>query len=578
MSFNILNHLDQLTPDGGSHGRHEGTYHCPVCGAENFKVSLKTGKYSTYSCNCAATAAGKKAIREAIAPLTWEKSPRPSGKKTFTYDGLSNGVADTLVQVVREDDGAGKRSFYQQHWNGQRWVKGLPDQVKARLHLYRIFSPINEQAQGQRILLVEGEGKVDSLLALGIPATCSIGGAGKWHQYGHPNYLEDLAGYQVVLCPDRDEIGVKHCETVAADLEAHDITVAGWLYAFPQSPLWERLPKTKGADIADWIAEGATADEILAAVEPRRELAATSSIPAATHGVDLAAISQRLRSMVQEGLAPSQVQTQLLLINKSAGLPVSELRRLYEALKQEYDRAETQSIEALEVAAQLPDAMTARQATLPIIEALRGDGGILAREIIRVAAAMPVAPEYIVTALLPVLATSIGTSSRIVIKPSAGFVEPCVFWAMNVCPSGYLKTPVLRTAMGGINRLEEAEAARYNADIADYEADLAAYQDTKTSDRTDMTEPTPPRDRRRRIETDGNLPARIQLHHSNPRGILRFRDEGAAFLAELGRFTSGRGMVVKQRPIYRNTTVRRLSRTESGGIPVGGYTGLHFSE
>jgi hypothetical protein len=96
MSFNILDHVDQLTPDGGSHGRHEGTYHCPVCGAENFKVSLKTGKYSTYSCNCAATAAGKKAIREAIAPLIWEKPPRPSGKKTFTYDGLSNGVADPL--------------------------------------------------------------------------------------------------------------------------------------------------------------------------------------------------------------------------------------------------------------------------------------------------------------------------------------------------------------------------------------------------------------------------------------------------------------------------------------------------
>ncbi|NJN22984.1 MAG: hypothetical protein HC812_19695, partial [Leptolyngbya sp. RL_3_1] len=271
MSFDILQHLETLTPDGGSSKPYEGSYLCPVCESSNFKVDLKTGKYGTYGCDCAQTPAGKRKIRDAIAPFTWEKPPRPSGKKTFTYDGLSNGVADTLAQVVREDDGAGKRSFYQQHWNGQHWVKGLPDQVKARLHLYRIFSPINEQAQGQRILLVEGEGKVDSLLALGIPATCSIGGAGKWHQYGHPNYLEDLAGYQVVLCPDRDEIGVKHCETVAADLEAHDITVAGWLYAFPQSPLWERLPKNKGADIADWIAEGATADEIAAVVEPRRQ-------------------------------------------------------------------------------------------------------------------------------------------------------------------------------------------------------------------------------------------------------------------------------------------------------------------
>ncbi|PSN19379.1 hypothetical protein C7271_07570, partial [filamentous cyanobacterium CCP5] len=94
--------------------------------------------------------------------------------------------------------------------------------------------------------------------------------AGKWKQYSYPNYLEDLKPYQVVLCPDRDEPGVKHCEEIEADLIDHGIPVAGWLYAFPDSYLWQRLPKSGGADVADWIADGATRDDILGAVEARR--------------------------------------------------------------------------------------------------------------------------------------------------------------------------------------------------------------------------------------------------------------------------------------------------------------------
>lgn len=268
--FTILSHLDQLVPVEGKSTATTGEYYCPLCKAENFKVDLKTGKYNAFGCDCNTSEAGKKAVIEAIAPSTWEKPPRQASKQTFTYDRLANGVAESIAQVVRSDDGQGKRQFYQQHWDGARWAKGLPGEVKAQVRLYRIFRPVNERAKGDRIFLVEGEGKVDALLNLGIPATCAIGGAGKWKQYGHPNYLEDLKGYQVVLCPDRDEPGVKHCEEVEADLVEHGIDVAGWLYAYPDSYLWQRLPKSGGADVADWIADGATADDIRTAVEPRR--------------------------------------------------------------------------------------------------------------------------------------------------------------------------------------------------------------------------------------------------------------------------------------------------------------------
>jgi hypothetical protein len=281
--FNILNYLDLLTADGGSETATERSFLCPVCAAPNFKIVVggpKAGTYGTYGCDCAATEAGKRAIREALAPATWQKPPRPENRQTFTYDRLIQGQPEAIAEVVRGDDGSGKRQFHQRHWDGRRWVSGLSDSVKTELRLYRVYSEVNEKAKGKTpILIVEGEGKADRLISLGIPATCGIGGAGKWKKYGYPNYLEDLNGYQVVLCPDRDKPGLRHCEEIEADLKAHGIEVAGWLYSFPESFWWGRLPENQGADIADWLEDlgkqlpaEQIRERILSAIEPRRNL------------------------------------------------------------------------------------------------------------------------------------------------------------------------------------------------------------------------------------------------------------------------------------------------------------------
>jgi hypothetical protein len=53
---------------------------------------------------------------------------------------------------------------------------------QKQVHLYRIGDELNKGAiaNHEPILVVEGEGKADLLLAMGIAATCAIGGAGKW--------------------------------------------------------------------------------------------------------------------------------------------------------------------------------------------------------------------------------------------------------------------------------------------------------------------------------------------------------------------------------------------------------------
>ena len=281
-NFKILDHLDRLTLDGGSQGKNESSHHCPVCNATNFKVTHsgpKEGQYFTYGCDCMATDAGKQRVIDAISPR-WEKPIRAADHKPFDHHDRNG---DPIVRVTRKDDGKGWRDFPTSHYSGERWISGIPEEIKAIVPLYRIFDRINQDAiaKGERILVPEGHGKVDSLIAMGIPATCSIGGGGRWNQYGHANYVADLGGAAVVICPDRDVPGLKHANQIALDFPD-----AEWLYADPTSFEWDRVPKDKGFDVGDWIREGATKEQILEAIEPRRVITEETLKP----------INQRLNS------------------------------------------------------------------------------------------------------------------------------------------------------------------------------------------------------------------------------------------------------------------------------------------
>ena len=288
-AFNIGSHLDRLTSDGGSQSKNEHSYHCPICNAANFKVTIagpKEGHYFTRGCSCMDTDSGKQAIIDAISPR-WEKPSRPKSSETFTYEALEDLTPRPIVQVRRADDGTGKRKFSQWHRVNGKWVTGLPSEVRSALHLYRIHDAINQKAitHGEPLLIVEGEGKVNRLIKLGVAATCAIGGGGKWTAYGYPNYLQDLEGAAVVICPDRDTPGMDHAAQIAEDFPG-----APWLYPNPTSFQWGRgLPSSKGFDIADWIDDGATKEQILGAIEPRRpdpkpvtELPPSDALPSVT--------------------------------------------------------------------------------------------------------------------------------------------------------------------------------------------------------------------------------------------------------------------------------------------------------
>lgn len=237
------------------------------------------------------------------------KPVRPKSEQSFLYPS-ANGR--NIARTKRVDDGKGERFIWQDYWieddrlrkhrpktreeKNSFWVcvsenkvkagkataaerqvyQGIVAELQKDIHLYRISEARNlAETTGLSVLIVEGEGIVNLLLELGIPATTSIGGAGKWRQYGgkHGNYKADLKGLDVVLCPDCDRVGIEHMSQVAQDCPD-----AQWLYANPTHRRWQSQP-SGGYDLKDWVEElkannlsdEAIRDRVLEAVGAQRE-------------------------------------------------------------------------------------------------------------------------------------------------------------------------------------------------------------------------------------------------------------------------------------------------------------------
>lgn len=106
--------------------------------------------------------------------------------------------------------------------------------------LYRLPQIVEAVSMGRRIYIVEGEKDADALWQYDYPATTSPMGAGKWRE----SYADVLAGANVVILPDNDDVGRAHAVQVAASLHARDCSVK--IVTLPGLP-----PK---GDVSDWLA------------------------------------------------------------------------------------------------------------------------------------------------------------------------------------------------------------------------------------------------------------------------------------------------------------------------------------
>lgn len=240
----------------------------------------------------------------------------------------------------------------------------------------------------------------------------------------------------------------------------------------------------------------------------------------------------KLSRLIDEELPKSELETLIPEIAEQTGRASSEIRRIYEALYKEKELER----EVLEVKTNVPGILQAQQARLNPKELFWGDGGEFANLLQKVADAMPTSVENLITTLIPVAGSRMGTAAKITVKPSARFTQPAIFWSCVLAPTGRIKTPLQEMIISPLIKIEAEEFKKWQVAKEDFEAELKTYKKN-----SDSESPTPPPPRKRFLIQSATTETRIRRHCENPRGLLYYRDEWSSFITGRNKYRNGKG-------------------------------------
>lgn len=459
---------------------------------------------------------------------TQSKSVRPKSRKDYFY---SDRNGNHLVKVTRSDDGTGKKTFAQSHWDGQRWVNGNPETVKPHIPIYRYQEVRNAIATGELIFIVEGEEVADILWGLGLAATTFIGGSGKYHSYG-TGYKEDLAGASVVLCPDRDLPGVKYMEQIA--LYFPD---AQWLYAPPNPFYWEHLPKSQGLDIGDWVTDGATTADVLSCLSVKKY---TSVKPELNNKSIVYVDNQSLSTPEDDDEITIQaivgIVYTIINSNLSEFVERQKLNMVYRQYKDVVDRKLFESIVASqrvklkevlpEDELRLKSLMDYAKAKIDWDEVLPAP---LARDIRHDADILNIDPVMIWQALLPAVSSLAGGFT---LDEYGGI--PAINWTCTVLPSGGGKTRADKLVFSPLRKMQISADTAYKEQAKEFKRAIAQYEKAGESD---AVEPEKPGLRKYLFEVATIQSVLKRLSEQGTHGSLWGRDEIKGLFGSLNQFS-----------------------------------------
>lgn len=190
----------------------------------------------------------------------------PSDGRQFdrAYD-YRDEIGQILMQCVRWRLPNGDKTFTQRRINpkfdpkkpkgkdNQEFLAGIGGVRRVLYRLPELLRALKDRPE-RWIFVIEGEKAVDYCLPRGITATTNPMGAEKWH----PDYSAFLAGCNVVVVPDNDEVDEKKGYAVG-HAHAHQVCLS--LYGLAASVRLLTLdpyadgtvPDKKGWGLDDWI-------------------------------------------------------------------------------------------------------------------------------------------------------------------------------------------------------------------------------------------------------------------------------------------------------------------------------------
>ena len=188
---------------------------------------------------------------------------------------------------------------------------------------------------------------------------------------------------------------------------------------------------------------------------------------------------------------------------------IREVQEKNERLKRDYERLKSRVDRAPEPADYEPFPVSRLPTT--------------AQKVVRaISAAQDVENAFVAVPLLSVLGSAVGASARVRLK--AGWKEPAMIWTALVAYSGAGKTPVFRSLVSAVQEKEMEAKKKYDRYIReDYDPD--------------SDEPKPARTRY--LVNDVNPEKVTRILGENTRGVLLHRDELAAWLGGMNKYSDG---------------------------------------
>ncbi|MFG6104892.1 DUF3987 domain-containing protein [Leptothoe sp. EHU-05/26/07-4] len=474
------------------------------------------------------------------------KPVRPRRKQDYFYPSRDG---QPLVKVTRVDQGTGSKYFVQKRWDGQEWVKKLTPEVKQQVPIYRYREVQRAISAGQTIWMVEGEGCADALWRVGIPATTTLGGSKKYRSYG--NYNADLKDARLVLCPDQDQVGLVHMAEINEDFPQ-----AQWCYVYPDSWRWHNLSKHGGLDIADWITDGATAEQVRAAVGVRRQL--NSDPPSTSQSLDVPALQAQIRDYLAQAPSELELSGQVVQWHREVGLSAKDLWSLIKPIQAELEQVEEKD----ERMAEISQLLKIGDYELQLEDYLHAD---LAEPLTQIANWIGATPAAMLITLLPVAASLLQIGTELEIDAGMGFYVPPILFTGLVAPSGSKKSPIQRQILKPLSRLQEEADQDYDWAVSEYEVDLREWEVTKKEERCDRPRKPTPREYHTADATREAL-ARIQSQQPT-RGLLVTPDELAGLFKGQNQYRNGRG----------NDKESLLTAFDGSGLKVDRASGFRIS-
>jgi hypothetical protein len=510
----------------------------------------------------------------------------------------------------------------------------LKEEKRQHIPIYRYHEIQQAISENKIIFIVEGESCADKFWELGIPATTNIGGSKKWRTNHTQDLLEGRSKKaegrrltveeqtrisqsvnrtgnndisintsniekinslekqsndkiplpsalcplpSIILCPDRDKPGVEHMERIYQDFPH-----AQWLYAFPQSPLWNLpLPLSDGLDIADWIDELKHSyrldryeiiKTIYESIEGYRNLSVNNdnnvnkllsnsevvsnslvnkSVNNPVNSRQQCQQTEEVKSQklkVKNDNAPPMSETELIAklheiidiapkksvlttfffqLSKSTGRSVNQIEKLYNELVKEIDRESERPLREQEIT----QLLTLESNHLNLEDYLPVE---MVNPLNHIAEILGSNSLSQLTALLPVIASLVNPDTKLILLKSSKFYARPIFYSAVVGESGSAKSPTMKTFTDPLTQYMQGKAENI------YQQQLANYETIK-ADKSVETKPPKPK----AIEyyvTDVTSECVAQIINDQPnKGFLMLFDELSGLIKQNNAYRGGKG-------------------------------------